>query len=114
MGDEPYRAEGLTGLGQICGIADSGINDLSCFFLDDSNMYNSPVTNRSGIIQRKRRKIIQYTGYADKVDEMGGHGTHVAGSVAGKSLSDFSSMDGMAPDAKITFFDIGKLFVLIS
>ena len=33
MGDEPYRAYGLTGKNQICGIADSGINDLSCFFL---------------------------------------------------------------------------------
>ena len=30
-----------------------------------------------------------------------------SGSVAGKSLSDYTSMDGMAPDAKITFFDIG-------
>ena len=37
-----------------------------------------------------------------------GHGTHVSGSVAGNSMGDFGEMDGMAPDAKITFFDIGK------
>ena len=35
MGDEPYRAYGLTGKNQICGIADSGINDLSCFFIGE-------------------------------------------------------------------------------
>ena len=35
MGDEPYRAYGLTGKNQICGIADSGINDLSCFFMGE-------------------------------------------------------------------------------
>ena len=38
-----------------------------------------------------------------------GHGTHVAGSVAGNSMGDFGEMDGMAPDAKISFFDIGKI-----
>ena len=37
------------------------------------------VTNRTGILQKDRRKIIQYYGYADWVDEEGGHGTHVAG-----------------------------------
>ena len=36
MGDEPYRAYGLTGKNQICGIADSGINDLSCFFIGET------------------------------------------------------------------------------
>ena len=37
-----------------------------------------------------------------------GHGTHVSGTVAGNSMGDFGEMDGMAPDAKISFFDIGK------
>ena len=36
-----------------------------------------------------------------------GHGTHVSGSVAGNSMGEFGQMDGMAPDAKISFFDIG-------
>ena len=38
-----------------------------------------------------------------------GHGTHVAGSVAGNSMGNFGDMDGMAPDAKISFFDIGSV-----
>ena len=37
-----------------------------------------------------------------------GHGTHVSGSVAGNSMGEFGDMDGMAPDAKISFFDIGR------
>ena len=109
MGEEAYRAAGITGKGQVCGIADSGLDDLSCFFLDTSGKYHTAITNRSGAVQRDRRKVIQYVGYADGVDDQGGHGTHVAGSVAGKSLSDFASVDGMAPDAKISFFDIGVL-----
>ena len=40
-----------------------------------------------------------------------GHGTHVSGSVAGNSMGEFGDMDGMAPDAKISFFDIGGLRV---
>jgi hypothetical protein len=109
MGEEAYRAAGITGKGQVCGIADSGLDDLSCFFLDTSGKYHAAITNRSGVVQHDRRKVIQYVGYADGVDDRGGHGTHVAGSVAGKSLSDFTSVDGMAPDAKISFFDIGVL-----
>ena len=31
----------------------------------------------------------------------------MAGSVAGNSMGNFGEMDGMAPDAKISFFDIG-------
>ena len=38
---------------------------------------------------------------------IGGHGTHVSGSVAGSSIGEFSHMNGMAPDAKIAFFDLG-------
>jgi hypothetical protein len=110
---------------QVCGIADSGLNELSCFFFDgpplsfSSSAYTTPafstnhsslissallpptpkpqsmLTNRSGIVEPLRRKVIQYVAYADTVDEMDGHGTHVSGSVAGKSLGDFQEMDGI-------------------
>ena len=90
-----YRAAGMTGKGQVCGIADSGLNDLSCFFYDGpatphtsspqhSNTSLSPprsmhassahrgvLTNRSGIIEPFRRKVIQYVAYADQTDEIG-------------------------------------------
>ena len=84
MGGEPYRAAGITGKGQICGIADSGLNDLSCFFFDDSTSATAPsplyattpvhhgvLTNRSGIVEPFRRKVIQYIAYADMFDELG-------------------------------------------
>ena len=84
---------------QICGIADSGLNDLSCFFYDgpSSSPASSPattasshvtgssisldqfsssanrgvLTNRSGVIEPFRRKVIQYVPYADMFDELG-------------------------------------------
>lgn len=106
-GVESYRDSGLTGKGQICGIADSGLDDTSCFFIDTSDAYPTLATNRKGVLEPFRRKVIQYIPFADAMDEEGGHGTHVSGSVAGSSLSDFSDMDGVAPEAKITFFDLG-------
>jgi subtilisin family serine protease len=107
LNEEPYREAGLEGQGQICGIADSGVNDLSCFFLDNSGAYPTVTTNRSGVVEPLRRKIIQYVSHADDLDEEGGHGTHVCGTVAGSSLQEFGHMNGMAPQAKIAFFDIG-------
>lgn len=96
MGGEVYRAAGMTGKGQVCGIADSGLNDLSCFFFDGptSTHTSSPphhpntslsplhsthalsahrgvLTNRSGIIEPFRRKVIQYVAYADEMDGIG-------------------------------------------
>jgi len=58
----------------------------------------------------RRRKVVQYIGFADDVaGERGDHGTHVAGTVAGKSTVTPAGTvyDGMAPEAKIAFFDIG-------
>jgi len=36
VGVEPFTQAGLTGEGHIVGVADSGLNDLSCFFYDNS------------------------------------------------------------------------------
>ena len=83
MTAEPYREAGLTGAGQVCGVADSGVDDSSCFFLDDSRAYPTAATSRKGDVQPRRRKIIQYVAYADGSDEEAGHGTHVCGSIGG-------------------------------
>ncbi len=108
MGIEPYTAAGLTGYGQICGVADSGLDDLSTFFIDTSNAYKTIPTARDGSVETDRRKVIQYTAYADGCDEQGGHGTHVVGSIAGLSVNgEFENMHGMARDAKIAFYDLG-------
>ena len=83
MGGEAYRAAGITGKGQVCGIADSGLNDLSCFFYDGpsslsassssphTSAYRGVLTNRSGVIEPLRRKVIKYVAYADMTDELG-------------------------------------------
>lgn len=104
---EPFKTIGLNGKNQICGVADSGANDLSCFLLDNSNNYTTITTSRNGEIQMNRRKIIQYVPYADSLDDMGGHGTHVCSSIVGNSFSDYGKLDALASEAKITFFDIG-------
>jgi subtilisin family serine protease len=82
---EPYREAGLTGAGHICGVGDSGVNDISCFFLDDSKAYSTVTTARTGELQPLRRKVIQYMAYADSTEDEAGHGTHVCGSI-GKLL----------------------------
>ena len=110
-GHEPYLAAGLSGEGQVVGIADSGLNDLSCFFYDTSNAYPDPQVTRSTIFsliqEKKRRKVIQYIAYADDVDAVGGHGTHVCGTIAGNSIDNqFSFSNGIVPNAKIAFLDM--------
>ena len=115
--NEPYSFAGLNGTNQIVGIADSGLNDLSCFYYDQN--YKNPTPRqelRSGTVfainsltvNQTRRKVIQYVYNieTDGLDELGGHGTHCAGSIAGNCLGD-GNMNGMAPEAKIAFFDIG-------
>ena len=113
---EPYSAAGLDGEGQVVGSGDSGLNDLSCFFFDDAN--GELITRRSEItwepvshrvqIDKSRRKVIQYN-YAlasDQIDMEKGHGTHVVGSILGNCDGN-PSMNGMAPAAKVSFWDMG-------
>ena len=64
-----------------------------------------------------RRKVIKYgtsTRGGDRSDIQKGHGTHVCGTVAGQHVLDGSIGDdshgkeGVAPKAKLHFYDIGK------
>jgi hypothetical protein len=107
----PLSAAGLTGAGEIVGVADSGLNDGSCYFWDNSGAYNSNRVARRSIgstyVEGNRRKVIQYVSYADGADEVGGHGTHVVGTILGSSTnSDYAMANGVAPDAKVAFVDI--------
>ena len=119
MYNEPYSLGGLTGAGQIAGVADSGLDDLSCYFYDSNSVYAADTTTRQILtsssftessldIETNRRKVITYfyNSNTDKVDDMGGHGTHVVGSVLGK-CEDNLLMNGMASEGKVAFFDIG-------
>jgi subtilisin family serine protease len=85
---------GITGSGQIVGVADTGIDYDSCYFRD-AQMPTPPrcsgtghVTT-TGCINQNHRKIVTYRKFLDSdySDYNGGHGTHVVGSIAGSSLA---------------------------
>ena len=84
-GNEPLGTLGLTGANQVVGVADTGVDDLSCFFVDDSGTITPRSTASNPQTYPERRKVIQYVAYADNRDEENGHGTHVCGSVLGQS-----------------------------
>ena len=105
---------GLHGEDQVVGIGDSGLDVGSCFFNDPANTYGT-ITKGLAVEKPNHRKVTQYVPFADGGPGNGNpgenldHGTHVAGSVAGKSRQNGGGIyDGMAYEAKIAFFDIGQ------
>jgi len=119
--ENPFTAAGLKGSNQVVGVTDTGLDDRSCYFIDSSessdikrSVVSKPFTDSS------RRKVVQYSHLkeADTEDLTAGHGTHVAGTVAGyneKPLSEGGKYSGVAPNAKIAFVDIatssGQLYI---
>jgi len=104
-GSKPIFNSGITGRGQIVAISDSGLDTNHCYFwgAGGKNVYdNVALTNR---------KIIQYIPYSDGVD-FSGHGTAIASIIAGRrsfngSVESNGRADGVAINAKLSFFDIG-------
>jgi hypothetical protein len=118
MGDpdyRPYSGLGLDGTGQIAAVMDTGLDDLSCFFVEPvcNNGGAKCLTPRDRKLYTSRRKVIQYVDYADKSDYEAGHGTHVSGTVAGSAIAcsgfsgQFSGANGVAPGAKLIMQDVG-------
>lgn len=118
------HARGITGVGQTVGIADTGVDFDSCFFHDpeQSVAYCADGGDGSapGCANAQHRKITSYRAWEETFegnvpDYAGGHGTHVAGSVAGEVLPSEPNAEyagkhnGAAPGAKIAFDDIGDL-----
>ncbi len=124
-GDLPLHAHGLTGLGQVGGVSDSGLDafdfdnvsgapvgtdgaDAGCYFIDDGNGGQGGAQVAPG---PAHRKVVGYTvpagAQGDFTDEAG-HGTHVVGSVVGDQApwGEVSPSDGQAYDARIFFQDI--------
>jgi hypothetical protein len=76
------------------------LTEINCIVIGNHTASTAPIntdiytdTNlNNGTLQPFRRKVIQYVAYADTVDELDGHGTHVSGSVAGKSLGSYDHL----------------------
>ena len=70
----------------------------STFFYDPSNAVKYGATRADS----KHRKIALYNPFADDHDnETGGHGTHVAGIIAGKSRISSSSRYNVATEKRV-------------
>lgn len=83
---------GLTGAGQVVGIADTGLDTGA----DNSGMH----ADFKGRIQN-----IYALGRSGDASDTHGHGTHVAGSVLGTGAA--GEAKGMAPGAKVVFQSVG-------
>jgi subtilisin family serine protease len=87
-----WSTMGLTGKGQMVGIADTGL---------DTGVDNASVT---GDILADFDNRVTFANWAGtSPDDTYGHGTHVAGSVAGDGSLSSGKIKGMAPKAKIYF-----------
>jgi len=86
--------KGILGAGQIVGLADTGIDYDNCFF-HDAAMPVPPRCLGPGFVQNtacidhSHRKIVTYRRFetSDFQDYPNGHGTHVAGSIAGSTTN---------------------------
>ena len=111
----PMWSRGFNGTGEIIAVADSGVDTESCFFRDPAE----PIAYYPDVNLR-HRKVISYHAYVnengvtDTKDRPEGHGTHVAGTVAGyvppSSSADTTAgtavYGGVAPGAKLFVHDM--------
>jgi hypothetical protein len=113
---------GLTGAGQIVAVADTGLEYGMCFFDDPGEAVAPQTVTPPGAlsVQPGHRKIVAVNGTSGNallVDDSFRHGTHVTGTVAGDSLAHLAGGssaghdhgDGMAPEARIVFEDVGAV-----
>lgn len=116
----PVWAHDILGTGQVVAVADSGLTDNDCFF-SPAPAHQNIAAPGALTIDNTRRKVIAYNWFPGGADgdsgdpAIGYHGSHVAGSVAGDNSATLSTStsaghnagDGMAPNAKVLFQDIG-------
>jgi len=122
--ESPITALGLTGVGQIVQVVDTGLDTGLPFFYDPTHPYvvNSTDANvpADPPPPGAHRKVKYYWAYADAYDNDNGrgHGSHVAGSVGGDAAglgpsllpSDaaiLTAVKGSAPGARFIIADVG-------
>merc|ERR1719223_1876013 len=110
LNKRPFWDAGITGEGQMIQVTDSGLDTNHCDFYD-----STPGEKFDGTVDLTRRKVVQYVSFADSSDYTNGHGTHVVGTILAnrstdgtKAGEDIGNVGGMAPNAKVAFFDAGK------
>ena len=118
----PIFGQGIFGEGQVVGIIDTGLDADMCFFRDTARgLPPTNLCNGGTVVDTAQRKILAVDfltasecsgGIATGEWDTQGHGTHVAGTVAGDSFAHLlthDAADGMAPGAKLVFQDAGFL-----
>lgn len=108
VNQRPFYDVGLDGTGQTVAISDTGIDVNNCYFADEKGQITSTKQITSSFTSDSDYKIAQYDDYVNSDDYTNGHGTHVAGTVAGRRPdAPGASGEGIAPGAKLAFIDIG-------
>ena len=110
---------GITGTGQVIGVADTRLEDQLCFFTDPAHPLVRQTVTPPGLLtlDPNHRKILAYNNLSTLAVPpypTWRHGTHTAGSAVGDSLANLSTPlsaghdagDGMAPNAKLVYLDM--------
>ncbi|KAL0227011.1 hypothetical protein P9112_014335 [Eukaryota sp. TZLM1-RC] len=108
----PFAAKGITGNNEIVTVIDSGVDTNHCFFKDENNIIEKG-NLRSSISRArgsKHRKVVFYDDELGDGADVINHGTHVTGTVAGKSIGNnlWNSAHGVAPDSKVIIIDTNR------
>ena len=117
----PIFDHGIHGEGQVVGYIDTGIDADACYFRDPAR--GLPPTNVCGgtTVDLAQRKVIGVDfltqsecngGISSTEWDTQGHGSHVAGTIAGDNFANLITHDpgdGMAPGAKLVVQDAGFL-----
>ncbi len=120
----PIWNHGILGAGQIVCVNDSGLDSDMCYFRLDGTAGSKTTSQVAippsiGTLEPNKKVIAYYVEPgADDYDTSSAsyHGTHVTGSVLGDNYSSLSTGtshghdngDGMAPQAKVVFQDVGN------